>query len=215
MSGKASKITSSQPHHALRCELIYVTPLNSCLTGFYEKNLTMSTLRLTGPFSIVQKKKKTGQCFIPTYWPLQPVHPTFESASKASPTGLRHFIWHQPNPLSLTIKVWNPSKIWPYLVIVPFSFCEGFLKWRYPTTMGFPTRNDHFGVFWGYHHLRKHLYIITGNFLRLKTIEASSFIQPLMLLLLALTLQFRRIFQRGPEVMLCLFLLLGSLNCCA
>ena len=21
--------------------------------------------------------------------------------------------------------------------------------------MGFPTRNDHFGVFWGYHHLRK------------------------------------------------------------
>ena len=22
--------------------------------------------------------------------------------------------------------------------------------------MGFPTQNDHFGVFWGYHHLRKH-----------------------------------------------------------
>ena len=21
--------------------------------------------------------------------------------------------------------------------------------------MGFPTKNDHFGVFWGYHHLRK------------------------------------------------------------
>ena len=34
----------------------------------------------------------------------------------------------------------------------------GFLKWwyEYPTTMGFPTKNDHFGVFWGYHHLRKH-----------------------------------------------------------
>ena len=27
-------------------------------------------------------------------------------------------------------------------------------KWWYPTTMGFPTKNDHFGVFWGYHHLR-------------------------------------------------------------
>ena len=26
----------------------------------------------------------------------------------------------------------------------------------YPTTMGFPTKNDHFGGFWGYHHLRKH-----------------------------------------------------------
>ena len=24
--------------------------------------------------------------------------------------------------------------------------------------MGFPTKNDHFGVFWGYHHLRKHPY---------------------------------------------------------
>ena len=26
----------------------------------------------------------------------------------------------------------------------------------YPTTIGFPTKNDHFGVFWGYHHFRKH-----------------------------------------------------------
>ena len=31
-----------------------------------------------------------------------------------------------------------------------------FLNWWYPRTMGFPTKNDHFGVFWGYHHLRKH-----------------------------------------------------------
>ena len=31
-----------------------------------------------------------------------------------------------------------------------------FQKCWYPTTMGFPTKNDHFGVFWGYHHLRKH-----------------------------------------------------------
>ena len=35
----------------------------------------------------------------------------------------------------------------------------GFLKWWVsPTTMGFPTKNDHFGVFWRYHHLRKHPY---------------------------------------------------------
>ena len=32
----------------------------------------------------------------------------------------------------------------------------GFLKWWYPTTMGFPTKNDNSEVFWGYHHLRKH-----------------------------------------------------------
>ena len=25
---------------------------------------------------------------------------------------------------------------------------RGFLKWWYPTTMGFPTKNDHFGVLW-------------------------------------------------------------------
>ena len=30
--------------------------------------------------------------------------------------------------------------------------CGCFQKWWYPTTMGFPTKNDHFGVFWGYHH---------------------------------------------------------------
>ena len=35
----------------------------------------------------------------------------------------------------------------------------GFLKWWYPTTMGFPTKHDHFGVFWGFHHLRKHPYM--------------------------------------------------------
>ena len=37
-----------------------------------------------------------------------------------------------------------------------FSPNGGFRKWWYPATMGFPTKNDHFGVFWGYHHLRKH-----------------------------------------------------------
>ena len=35
------------------------------------------------------------------------------------------------------------------------SIYGGFLEWWYPTTMGFPIQNDHFGVFWGYHHLRK------------------------------------------------------------
>ena len=39
----------------------------------------------------------------------------------------------------------------------------GFLKWWYPTTMGFPTKNGHFGVFWGYHHLRKHPYVLNAS----------------------------------------------------
>ena len=32
----------------------------------------------------------------------------------------------------------------------------GFPKMVVPNNHGFPTKNDHFGVFWGYHHLRKH-----------------------------------------------------------
>ena len=45
---------------------------------------------------------------------------------------------------------------------IPPFFFEGStlarvaLEWWYPITMGFPTKNDHFGVFWRYHHLRKH-----------------------------------------------------------
>jgi len=36
------------------------------------------------------------------------------------------------------------------------KYLGGFLKWWYPKSIGFPTKNDHFGVFWGYHHFRKH-----------------------------------------------------------
>ena len=32
----------------------------------------------------------------------------------------------------------------------------GCPKWWYPTTICFPSKNDHFGVFWGYQHVRKH-----------------------------------------------------------
>ena len=38
-----------------------------------------------------------------------------------------------------------------------------FQKWWYPTTMGFPTKNDHFGMFWGYHYFRKHPYCFQGK----------------------------------------------------
>ena len=48
---------------------------------------------------------------------------------------------------------WDLQKNW----LAVFSY-GGFLKWWYPTTLGFPTKNDHFGVFWGYHHFRKHPY---------------------------------------------------------
>ena len=44
------------------------------------------------------------------------------------------------------------------IIMDPLSVYGGFLKWWYPTTMGFPSSDYHFGVFWGYHHLRKHPY---------------------------------------------------------
>ena len=43
-----------------------------------------------------------------------------------------------------------------YDFLDPQTTYGGFLKLWYPTTVGFPTKNDHFGVFWGYHHLWKH-----------------------------------------------------------
>ena len=55
---------------------------------------------------------------------------------------------------------------WPFVGVVPVEAkaygC--FLKWWYPTTMGFPTKNDHFGVFWGYHHFRKPPYVFLSYF---------------------------------------------------
>ena len=52
-----------------------------------------------------------------------------------------------------TVFPWQRSS---YIYICIYG---GFLKWWYPTTMGFPTKNYHFGLFWGYHHFGKHPYI--------------------------------------------------------
>ena len=53
---------------------------------------------------------------------------------------------------------------------MPFHCTDGFiyiygcfLKWWYPTTMGFPTKNDHFGVFWRYPYVRKHSYMFVSG----------------------------------------------------
>ena len=71
-----------------------------------------------------------------------------------------------------TIAVRNCKKYYQIAILSVFlnSFLErkrrsfgGFLKWWYPTTMGFPTKNDYFGVFWVYHHLRKHPFGVTNR----------------------------------------------------
>ena len=58
--------------------------------------------------------------------------------------------------LKWIMKLQNSSICNLYVYIYIYG---GFLKWWYPTTMDFPTKNDHFGVFWGYHHFWKHPYI--------------------------------------------------------
>ena len=68
----------------------------------------------------------------------------------------------------------NTNCVWEGVIIPPsvIGICQNlvdvepticllygcFPKCWYPTTMGFPTKNDHFGVFGGYHYLRKHPY---------------------------------------------------------
>ena len=84
----------------------------------------------------------------PPYEPPQPwpfLHDVFEKP--------RHWeVALKAGPFTEVI-IWKAEKIIGKMVGAP-----GFLKWWYPTTMGFPTKNDHFGLFWGYHHLRKHPY---------------------------------------------------------
>ena len=45
-----------------------------------------------------------------------------------------------------------------YFTEHPFLY-GNFQKWWYPTTMGFPTKNDDFGVFWVYHYFWKPPYL--------------------------------------------------------
>ena len=61
-------------------------------------------------------------------------------------------VGHSPRLTSLWIST-GGARSW--VVENPMGYgC--FLQWWYPTTMGFPTKNDHFGVFWWYHCFRKH-----------------------------------------------------------
>ena len=63
---------------------------------------------------------------------------------------------------NVSIEIDDTAKCFCYgIFCVYMDYIGGFLKWWYPTTLGFPTKNDHFGVFWGYHHLRKHPYTCT------------------------------------------------------
>ena len=54
-----------------------------------------------------------------------------------------------------------------YVCIRVYIYIWGFPKMVVPNNHGFPTKNDHFGVFWGYHHLRKYPYIYIYVYLRM------------------------------------------------
>ena len=68
--------------------------------------------------------------------------------------------------------------------------------------MGFPTKNDHFGVFWGYHHLRKHPHqqkplSHRGKHFSQKVPEASPETQKAMMALMMKTSLSFHLFERG------------------
>ena len=53
-----------------------------------------------------------------------------------------------PGAWSLFSEWWGQWGLWKWDKL-GMAHYGGFLKWWYPTTMGFPTKNYHFGVFWG------------------------------------------------------------------
>ena len=78
--------------------------------------------------------------------------------------------WHTPLYCSLApVKSIESSSIARtcsyfsiYWLIHVLLHIWGFPKMVVPNNQGFPTKNDHFGAFWGYHHLRKHPYTSIG-----------------------------------------------------
>ena len=60
---------------------------------------------------------------------------------------------------------WHSTKVGygPYIRYGSYPFGCFQKWWVSPTTMGFPTKNDHFGVFWGYHYFWKHPFITFGH----------------------------------------------------
>ena len=66
------------------------------------------------------------------------------------------FFWCEIYQNSWAVMIW--SFLFSFLTAPTNIIYGSFLKLWYPTTIGFPTKNDHFGVFWGYHHWRKHPY---------------------------------------------------------
>ena len=55
------------------------------------------------------------------------------------------------------------SFCWYHVWLQDDDIIWGFAKMVVPNNYWFPTKNYHFGVFWGYHHLRKHPYNIVAS----------------------------------------------------
>ena len=53
--------------------------------------------------------------------------------------------------------LYSCAKPWPH---ASPRYIWGFPKMVVPNNHWFSTKTDHFGVFWGYHHLRKHPYTL-------------------------------------------------------
>ena len=62
--------------------------------------------------------------------------------------GMPRCTWRRERPTRTDGSSWmrqRPQDWWEGLIDHEIRQYGGFLKWWYPTTMGFPTKNDHFG----------------------------------------------------------------------
>ena len=85
-------------------------------------------------------------------------HPCIQHRPENPPTQRYHPPFVTTNPCSLQCSMEPPKHPIQSLQIYQSAHHVGVaLKMvGFPNNQCFPTKNDHFGVFWGYHHLRKH-----------------------------------------------------------
>ena len=101
---------------------------------------------------------KHGGFFTPKLWLRLRLHPGHVGPNQKNSGAI--LLAGETSIFCFNIHPYRSQGKWNLLWLISFKGVEttrgGFLKWWYPTTMGFPTKYDQFGVFWGHHHLRKH-----------------------------------------------------------
>ena len=125
--------------HIIDSIAVFISPRNR------KRASTKTAFRVCWLWTLSKTQTKTKNLSIT--WRLTPF--VFEQKKK----------YHVPSQIHIHSVYHYTSSQNAWRLLLCLKQYGGFLKWWYPTTMGFPTKNDHSGVFWGYPHLRKHPYV--------------------------------------------------------